>query len=138
MPDIEIDVNDVIKYVKEISESKASAILNLPSKILKLAFLNTPDKLKKIFDRSLATGIVPRAWKHATIIPLRKEGNSTDVNNLRPVSLLPLPGKTLEKLIQCKLSGYLEQNNILDGKQGGFRPKHSTTDTAVKLTEDMQ
>ena len=78
-----------------------------------------------------------QAWKHAIIIPLQKDGNSNDVNNLRPVSLLPLPGKILEKLIQEKLSHYLEFNNILDVKQGGFRPNHSTTDTAVKLTEDI-
>ena len=78
-----------------------------------------------------------QAWKHAIIIPLQKDGNANDVNNLRPVSLLPLPGKILEKLIQEKLSHYLEFNNILDVKQGGFRPNHSTTDTAVKLTEDI-
>ena len=92
---------------------------------------------KKKIDCSLNLGKVPQAWKHAVIIPLQKEGNSHDVNNLRPVSLLPLPGKILEKLIQEKLSHYLEFNNILDVKQGGFRPNHSTTDTAVKLTEDI-
>ena len=102
--------------------------------MLKLAFLATPNILKKIFDCSLNNGIVPKAWKHAIIIPLQKEGNTKDVNNLRPISLLPLPGKILEKIVQKYLSEYLETNNILDDKQGGFRPKHSTTDSAVKLT----
>ena len=137
MPDFEIEIDDIVKYVKEISEYKASAVTNIPSKILKLVFLHTPAKLKKIFDNSILFGKIPQAWKHATIIPLRKEGNSKDVNNLRPVSLLSLPGKILEKLIQNKLSHFLETNQILDGKQGGFRPKHSTTDTAVTFTEDL-
>ena len=94
-------------------------------------------KLKKIFDCSLDTGLIPKAWKHATIIPLQKDGNKKDVNNLRPISLLPLPGKILEKIIQKNLSQYLETNNIFDSKQGGFRPKHSTTNSIVNLTEDI-
>ena len=51
--------------------------------------------------------------------------------------MLPLPGKILEKLIQQNLSAYLEDNQILDDKQGFFRPKHSTTNTAVCLSEDI-
>ena len=90
----------MIDFVKEISEYKASAVPNIPSKILKLVFLSTPIKLKKIFDCSILSGIIPKSWKHATIIPFQKEGNLRDVNNLRPISLLPLPGKILEKIMQ--------------------------------------
>ena len=137
MPNFEIQIEDIIKFCKEISVFKSSALQDMPTKFLKLAFLCTPDKIKKIVDLSISKGIVPLKWKHATIIPLRKEGNSKDVNNLRPVSLLPLPGKILEKIIQCKLSGYLEENNLLDVRQGGFRPKHSTCNTTVDFTEDI-
>ena len=59
------------------------------------------------------------------------------MNNLRPVSLLPLSGKMLEKIIQTKLSDYLENNNLLDRKQGGFRPNQSTNKTVVELSEDI-
>ena len=93
--------------------------------------------MKKIFDSSLLSGIVPSSWKHAPIIPLQKEGNTRDVNNLRPISLLPLPGKILEKIVHKHLSLYLEKNNILDINQGGFRQNHSTTNSVVGLTEDI-
>ena len=86
---------------------------------------------------SLQSGVVPDSWKHATFIPLQKDGDTGDVNNLRPISLLPLPGKVLEKLVQKQLSLYLENNNIFDENPGGFRPKHSTTNSTVKLTEDI-
>ena len=86
---------------------------------------------------SLSKGVVPLSWKHANIIPLPKDGNKKDVNNLRPISLLPLPGKILEKIIQRKLSNYLEAFELLDPKQGGFRQKHSTIDTTVNFTEDI-
>ena len=93
--------------------------------------------MKKMYDLSLQCGIVPDSWKHATIIPFQKEGDTKDANNLRPISLLPLPDKILEKLVQKQLSHYLENNNILDENQRGFRPKHSTTDSFVKLTENI-
>lgn len=66
-----------------------------------------------------------------------KEGSKFDPNNYRPISLLPLPGKMLEKLIHARLFTYLEANNILTVKQGGFRPGHSTTLTATSLIKDI-
>ena len=117
MPNIELQTEDIIKFCKEISEYKSLALLNLPTKVLKLVFLNTLDRLKNIFVWSLQTGIVQSSWKHATIIPLQKEGDTKDVNNLLPISLLPLPGELLEELIKAKLSNFLELNNILDQKQ---------------------
>ena len=137
MPDLESNLEDIVKFIREISVYKASAVPNILSKMLKFAFLSTLQKLKKIFDCSLNTGKIPKSWKHALIIPLQKEVSTRDVNNLRPISLLPLPGKILEKIVQKTLTNYLETNNILDPNQGGFRPKHSTTDSAVKLTEDI-
>ena len=59
------------------------------------------------------------------------------MNNLRPISLLPLQGKILEKLIHVRLMKHLENNNFLTNVQGGFRPKHSTAQTTSKLTDDM-
>ena len=81
--------------------------------------------------------MIPNSWKHATIIPLKKCGNSTDVNNLRPIFLLPLQGKILEKLVHKRLLNHMETNNLLDQNQGGFRPNHSTTDTIIKFSDKI-
>ena len=86
---------------------------------------------------SLNSGIFPTNWKKANIIPLQKNGDKTDVNNLRPISLLPLPGKLLERIIHTKLSSYLEGYNLLDSKQNGFRKNRSTIGTVVDLTDDV-
>ena len=68
-----------------------------------------------MYNRSLATGLFPPKWKIATVIPLQKDGDKSDVNNLRPISLLPLSGKLLEKIIHNRMSQYmyLENNNML-------------------------
>ena len=83
------------------------------------------------------SGIFPDKWKIATLTPIPKQGVKTDVNNLRPISILPMPSKLIEKLIHLKLSNYLEENHILNNHQGGFRKGFSTIDTISKFTDDV-
>ena len=135
--DIITTIDEVKGLIKEIDIAKASAVVNISSKIIKDAFEVLVELLTKVYNFSLSQGIVPKSWKSATVIPLKKEGNSPDVNNLRPISLLPVQIKLLEKVIHKRFSEYLEQNELLDDKQGGFRPNHSTVDTIVKFSENL-
>ncbi len=50
-----------------------------------------------IINTSLGTGIFPKAWKHAMVVPIFKNGDCNNVNNYRPISLLPIISKILEK-----------------------------------------
>ena len=59
------------------------------------------------------------------------------MGNYRPVSLLPLPSKIIEKIVHNKLSLFFEEHEILDSNQGGFRKGHSTIDTIAKLTNNI-
>ena len=70
---------------------------------------------------SLQQGIFPDAWKLANVIPLFKGGESSDVNNFRLISLLPLPGKLLEKIVHSRINNFFELHNVLNQNQGGFR-----------------
>ena len=76
-------------------------------------------------------------WTLAKIIPLFKKGDITEVGNYRPVSLLPLPGKLLKKIVHTRMYNYLKLNNLLNKDQGGFRPGHSTTGTVAQFTDDI-
>ena len=62
-----------------------------------------------------------RIYNNCPYVPLRKGGDSTDVNNLRPVSLLPLPGKLAERLMHSHISKFVEEHGLITDKQGGFR-----------------
>ena len=131
------NVEEVTDMCKSIDVSKSSSIANLSSMILKDAFLAIPVKVTSLLNLSLSCSTFPDKWKCATIIPLMKSGDPSDVSNLRPVSLLPLIGKLLERVVHKRLLKYLEENNLLDAKQGGFRPGHSTVDTIVQFTNDL-
>ena len=73
----------------------------------------------------------------AKVIPLYKGGDREVVGNYRPVSLLPLPGKLLEKIVHDRMSKFLEDTNFISPNQGGFRKGFSRVSTIADLTDDI-
>ena len=88
-----------------------------------------------IFNMSSLKSEFPCDWKNATIIPLFKGGNKNTVSNYRPVSLLPLPGKMLEKIVHRGLTNFIENNDLLSNNQSGFRKNYSTTKSIIDLND---
>ena len=80
---------------------------------------------------------MPNDWKKAKITPIPKDGDLSNVNNYRPIAILPVTSKILEHLIHTQTMKYVEDNNILDLNQGGFRKHNSTTATTTSMLDDM-
>ena len=81
-----------------------------------------------IFNLSLSTGRIPEAWKLSRVIPIFKSGDPHSASNYRPISLQPICGKLLEKVVHGQVVQHLFINNILSDRQFGFLPRSSTTD----------
>ena len=71
------------------------------------------------------------------MVPIYKGGDKENTGNYRPISLLPLPGKILEKIVHLRVSDFLDENEFLTEHQGGFRKGFSTTSTIADLTDDI-
>jgi len=69
------------------------------------------------------------------VTPLHKSGPKDDPRNYRPISVLPVVSKVLERLIHKQLAGYFDGHNLLCKSQSGFRRMHST-ETAVTYFAD--
>ena len=80
------------------------------------------------------TGIFPSDWKEAKVIPVYKSGTKSNMNNYRPISIISIIAKTMEKLVHKQIYSYLQHNNILIEAQHGFRPLHSTASALLKIT----
>ena len=132
-----IDRGLVHLYVTEIDTTKSSGIDYISSRCLKEALIALNTQISYLFDISVKSGIFPDLWKIATVVPLFKGGQKEDVSNYRPVSLLPVPGKILEKLIHTQVMSFFNENNCLCEHQSGFRPNHSTLNSIVDLTNDI-
>ena len=68
----------------------------------------------------------PRAFNLAKVKPIFKKGRKTNVSNYRPISLLPILLKVIEKVAQEQTTKFLNDNNIFCKYQSGFRNNHST------------
>ena len=134
-PDITLE--EVNLLVKEMNINKSSAVPGISAQVLKDSFIVLTDQLVHLFNSSITYGIVPTLWKTGTIIPTPKGGDSHNVTNLRPVSLLPAPIKILEKLIHSRISGHLNRVNNITDNQGGGRKGFSTIQTVADFTDDV-
>ena len=130
----EVMEREVFNVVKSINVSKSSGIDNIRSLVIKTAFECLIPEITHMYNLSICTAKFPNTWKKALVVPIPKKGDLTKVQNYRPISLLPLPGKVMEKLIHQHLSTYLENNSLLAKKQHGFRKAHSTVHSIAQLT----
>ena len=86
---------------------------------------------------SIQTGIFPTQWKEAIVKPLHKSGDTNEPSNFRPVSLLPILSKILEKAVANQLVTFLEENNLLSNCQHAYRKNLSTETALLKVVEEI-
>ena len=84
-------------------------------------------------NKSIESGNVPESQKLAKVIPIYKSKDTQQFGNYRPISLLPVLSKILEKAIYKRLYNFLTQENILFTSQYGFRQGHSTIQATTEL-----
>ena len=104
-------------------------------------------KINNIFsDWADITSGIPRGfilyiqniYKISKVIPIHKNGDTSDLNNYRPISLLSIFNKIMEKLMHKQLYDFLQEHNILFQNQFGFRKNNSTTFALLQITEKIK
>ena len=128
-----VNTEDVIESAKSLKSKLSSGHDNISNKIMKESIQDIATPLALIFNLSIMTGKVPRNMKISKIIPIFKSGDSKILNNYRPISLLPVFSKLLEKIVHKRLMHFLNINNILYKHQYGFREKHSTVHPIIQF-----
>ena len=83
------------------------------------------------------SGIFPKTWKHANEVPVHKKKEKNLKGNYRPISLLQIFGKILEKLIYDTLYSHLVSSDLLNPNQSGFRPSDSTVNQLISITHTI-
>ena len=125
-----ISINEIISAIKSLkNDTPGETMINRT--ILRNLPENALIKLQGIYSHTLSMGYFPHQFKTA-IIKLLPKGNLNHTNplNYRPISLLEVTGKLLEKIVNHRLKRHLDTNNILPDSQHGFRNNRGT-DTAI-------
>ena len=119
----EIEIYNIVQNMKAKTSCGYDLISNC---FLKEIITSIREPLSCIFNKSLQCGVFPRKMKIARVIPLYKNnGNMLCCDNYRPISLLPVISKILEKLVFKRLTCHMELNDHIYAKQFGFRKHHS-------------
>ena len=121
-----VNVDTVVATLQKLDGRKATGLDKIPSRLLKVAAEVVAPSLTQIFNKSISMGVFPTEWKLAKVTPIFKKGAKSDLNNYRPISVLPIVSKVFEKIIYDQLYSYLNGNNLLTSCQSGFRSLHST------------
>ena len=123
-----------IDIMDKISSNKASGYDGLSVRVLKKIIPVFANPLCKLLNLSISTNSFPNHWKMAKVTPLYKGGAQNDINNYRPISVLPVLSKILEKHVASSLSKFVRKNNLLYELQSAFRRGHSTETALIRLT----
>ena len=119
-----------------LSANKATGCDGISCKILKLAAPVISETLTYIFNQCITLSVFPDEWKTARIIPLYKNGHRNLPGNYRPISILPVVSKIIERILYDQLYNYFSKSEILSDCQFGFRKSHSTTTALIDCTND--
>ena len=72
------------------------------------------------------------------MVPIHKKNSRSEPSNYRPVLLLSVVGKVLERIVAEVICQNLSENHLLSDRQFGFRPSCSTSDLLLLLSKDWQ
>ena len=132
-----VDVNTVILTFKELHKTNSFGSDAISYRYLKDALPVLCFYITVIVNTSIITGSFPKLWKHPYVVPVFKSGDKDEVGNYRPISLLSIVSKILEKIVATQLMNFLETNKLLANSQHGFRSNLSTETALMKVNEHI-
>ncbi|XP_045541842.1 uncharacterized protein LOC106718371 [Papilio machaon] len=132
-PVSEKEVKNIIYNIK----TKAAGHDDLSIDMIKLTLEVTLPIITKMVNKSIETNTFPSSWKKALVKPIQKINTVLELKDLRPISILPVLSKVLEKVVLVQVLKYLENKNIIPKLQSGFRKAHGTETALLQVTDDL-
>ena len=129
--------NNIFKIIRSLNVNKAHGYEGISVRMMEMCDESLIQTLSLIFRGCIDTGVYPDTWKKSNIVPVHKKGDKQIVNNYRPVSLLPICSKILEKIIFDSIMRFLNENKLLSDAQSGFRPSDSCEYQLLSIVHDI-
>ena len=126
-PEDPFTINDIITAINEIKSTSSCPSYCIPAKVFKECKQTLCIPLCIFWNESYKNGTIPKFYKTQITIPLHKKGPKTKTSNFRPIALTPHEVKIIERVQRYKLNNFLEDNNIINHNQHGFRKNRSCT-----------
>ena len=111
--------------INQLNIDKSCGSDGIQAKVIVLASEVLSPVLAILFNACFDFGIFPTCLKTAKVVPVYKAGDINEVTNYRPISILSIFSKILEKLVHTRALSFLKCHSVLTPTQYGFRPKYS-------------
>jgi len=133
----QITAFEIYRLIMSLDNSLSSCSFSYCNVLIKQISFYIVDVLCFLFNMSLDQVIFPSSLKHAEIIPIHKKGSKSDISNYRPISLLPVFSKLLEKVFKIRMVNFLNKISFFNDKQYGFREGKSTDQALLKFCNEV-
>ena len=112
---------------------KAASPDGINNRLLKQLSKPLSNPLSDLFNSSLEHGKAPTTWKEANITPIFKKNDQSEISNYRPISLLNMGGKVMEKNVHKHVFNFFKDNNVITILQSGFVPGDSANNQFLDI-----
>ena len=129
---------DIISKALNKIKSGAIGVDGISSRIIKVSLPCVGHIIEHIFNFSLTHGVVPRVWKSAAIVPLPKVRHPTMVQHYRPISILPVLSKVLERIVADQLIEFLTERKLFDPCQFAYKRNTSTQTCIIRMLDEIR
>ena len=129
--------SSVVSLLEPLDTKKSTGPDGLSALFLRKVAAEILEPLTYIYNKSLSTGSFPVAWKQSNVTLVHKGGDADDPGNCRPISVVPIVARVLEKIIASQLSLYLESYHLLNDLQGAYRHGRSADQILLYLVDKI-
>ena len=130
---VETDIMQIIDNLPNNKTSRGND--DLSYQLIKRIKTSLTKSLRIVINQILNSGVFPEKLKIAKVIPIYKKDDNNFFNNYRPISLLPVISKIVEKCMYKQLYHYFQQNNMFCANQYGFRTGHCTEYAVLEIID---
>ena len=132
-----VSETEILNVIMELKQSNSSGVDNICSKMLSVVANYVVKPSTFLINLSLHDGVFPNNLKLAKIIPMRKKGSTTLIDNYRPVSLLSTISKIMKKVVYYRTINFINTFDIMSDAQHRFREKRSTQTAVMQFLDQL-
>ena len=128
-----VSPEEVSEIIAGLKNTKSTGMDFIDTWVVKLVASELLPAITHIVNISISQAEFPLPWKISKVVPLLKKGDPLLTKNYRPVALLPIFSKILEKAVFLQVVKYLESNCLLNPNHHGCRQGHNTATALLQM-----
>ena len=131
-----ITENEVLKALSALDITKSTGVDKISPMFLKISSASISPHLTHIINTSIKSNTFPDLWKTAIVYPLHKSGSKANLDNYRPISVLCVMPKIIERHVHHHFYKFLIQYDLINEFQSGSRKHHSSNTSLTHMFSD--